>query len=48
MIFKFFYRVFNHINVKLRNKIFSIKTGSPHDNFTIHGKVNLLNTNVKN
>lgn len=47
MVFKIFYRVYNHIKVKLRKKIFRVRTGTSHNEFTLYGNVNLLNTRIK-
>lgn len=40
-------RVFKHLKVKFRKKVFKLKTSTKHNNFTIHGEVNLFNSNVK-
>lgn len=47
MIFYFSYKVIHHIKVKIRKKIFKLKTSTNHDDFTLYGGVNLLNTDVK-
>lgn len=43
----FLYKLINHIKVKLRKNVFKIKTTTNHNDFTLYGDVNLLNTDVK-
>lgn len=47
MVFKFLYKMVNHIKVKFRRKVFKMKTATNHNNFTLYGDVNLLNTDIK-
>lgn len=47
MLFRFIYKVINHIKVKYRKEVFKMKTLTKHNNFTLYGDVNILNTDIK-
>lgn len=47
MFFKLLYKIVNRVTKWYRRKLFKIQTGTKHNNFTLLGKVNLLNYDVK-
>lgn len=47
MLFKLFYKIINHIKHDYIRKVFKMKTNLKHDNFVLHGGVNVMNHNLK-
>lgn len=45
--FKLFHKIINRVKRNYRRNLFKMKTCTTHNNFTIHGEVNVFNTNVK-